>query len=55
LAEDSKRGETEAPPATVENLATPKPALPAVEQTAKSKGYDKEERREMDRLFKNTH
>ncbi len=59
LAEDSKRAEALfAPPtkATVENLAKPKPAMPvqSAEQSAKVKGYDKDERREMDRLFHNT-
>ncbi len=57
LEEDSKRGGAyiEAPQrTTAEELATPKPSAPASEQTAKTKGYDKDERREMDRLFKNT-
>jgi len=59
LAEDSKRAGTQfgsPEKATVESLATPKPTAPvqSAEQTAKTKGYDKDERREMDRLFHNT-
>lgn len=59
LAEDSKRGQAQfgaVEKATVETLAAPKPTAPVQtsEQTAKAKGYDKDERREMDRLFHNT-
>ena len=59
LAEDGKRGEAQLglpDKATVESLAAPKPSVPVqtAEQRAKVKGYDKDERREMDRLFHNT-
>jgi len=57
LAEDGKRGAAQleaVEKATVETLETPKPSAPLPEQAAKTKGYEKDERREMDRLFKNT-
>ena len=60
LTADSKRGEAEISAgtntATVENLAAPKPSAPAAtaETKPKSKGYDKDERAEMNRLFRNT-
>ena len=59
LEEDSKRGEDQlgtGGKATVQTLAAPKPSAPSqpAEQSAKTKGYDKDERREMDRLFHNT-
>ena len=59
LIEDSRRGQIqlgEIPRATVESLATPKPqGLPQTGGPgAKTKGYDKDERREMDRLINNT-
>lgn len=59
LTEDSKRGAAELlgeTPATVESLTTPKVAEPLAQQdkNAKTKGYDKDERRAMDRLIRNT-
>lgn len=59
LLEDSKRGAAQiwgAVPATVESLTTPKVTEPptAQDKNAKTKGYDKDERRAMDRLFRNT-
>lgn len=59
LIEDSKRGATQMLgeiPATVESLTTPKVTEPPTNQDkdGKTKGYDKDERRAMDRLFRNT-
>ena len=58
LEQDSKRGEqqVDTTKAEAEALAAPKPAAAPVSAEAKTKpkGYDKDERREMDRLFRNT-
>lgn len=59
LLEDSKRGAAQilgSVPATVESLTSPKVTESPVSQdkNAKTKGYDKDERRAMDRLFRNT-
>ena len=59
LMEDSKRGQEQFQDntkVTAQTLAAPKPSAPAqtAEAGKKTKGYDKDERREMDRLFRNT-
>lgn len=59
LMEDSKRGQEQfqdSNKVTAQSLAAPKPSASAVtaETGKKIKGYDKDERREMDRLFRNT-